>query len=194
MQSKALFKSVRSEIYSNLLGVKFPQPPWFIFERKMLWTWNLIRMCPYICSFERHWQKIFVQNFLLKSANFSKISNFFLKFVQTLTKYCKLWRNSLKLFYPLFETYFNVFYGYIGLNSKKLRCQHKFWLFLIILLQIWWWNNFWTKYDIRFKLYMLIAMYGVYTKVFSFVKYSSEFCVTDVSKIKKSHYFLWKGM
>ena len=39
-----------------------------------------------------------------------------------------------------------------------------------------------------------MAMYGVYTKVFSFVKYSSGFCVADVSKIKKSHYFLWKGM
>ena len=39
-----------------------------------------------------------------------------------------------------------------------------------------------------------MAMHGVYTKVFSFVKYSSGFCVAGVSKIKKSHYFLWKVM
>ena len=96
------------------------------------------------------------------------------------------------------EGYFNAFYGYIGLSSKKLRwfCwdQDKLWLVLIILIQIWWWDNFRTKYDIRLKLHMLIEIYRVYTKVFSFVKYSSRFWVADVNIIKKSHYFLWKVM
>ena len=64
--------------------------------------------------------------------------------------------------------------------------------FLTILLQIWWWNNFWTKNDIRFKLHMLIAIYGVYSNIFSFLKYSSGFSIADASKIKKSYYFLWK--
>ena len=37
---------------------------------------------------------------------------------------------------------------------------------------------------------MVIAIYWVYTKVYSFVKYSSGFCVADVSKIKKSQLFM----
>ena len=44
--------------------------------------------------------------------------------------------------------------------------------------------------NIRCKIHMLIAMYVVYTKIFSFVKYSSEFCTADISKIQKSHFFM----